>query len=105
MTKAGETYTDEYRVIRPDGSVVWIRDESVSMLDHAGAVVLQGVLLDITDRKSVESEMELNVSLLQANPRGNGGRHPGHRPQRQDPRFQPKVLGTMEDPRRAREVG
>ena len=66
VTKAGETYTDEYRVIRPDGTVVWISDESVSMLDHTGALVLQGVLLDITDRKSVEFEMELNMSLLQA---------------------------------------
>ena len=66
VTKAGDAYAAEYRVVRPDGSIVWISDESMSMLDREGALVLQGVLLDITDRKNVESEMESNVSLLQA---------------------------------------
>ena len=66
VAKAGYAYVAEYRVVRPDGSIVWISDEWMSMLDRDGALVLQGVLLDITDRKSVEFEMELNLSLLQA---------------------------------------
>jgi PAS domain S-box-containing protein len=66
VTIAGEAYVAEYRMVRPDGSIVWVNDESMSMLDRDGALVLQGVLLDITDRKSVEFEMELSVSLLQA---------------------------------------
>jgi len=62
----GEPYLSEYRLVRPDGSTVWIRDEAAVLLDEAGNPVLQGVLIDITDRKNTELEMESSVSSLRA---------------------------------------
>lgn len=62
----GEPYLAEYRLVRPDGSIVWVRDEAAVLNDDAGNPVLQGVLLDITDRKNAELEMESSVSSLQA---------------------------------------
>jgi PAS domain S-box-containing protein len=42
----------EYRVVRPDGSVRWIRDRGFPIKDEAGRVYrLAGIAEDITDRK------------------------------------------------------
>ena len=65
VAATGEPYLAEYRMVRPDGSIVWVRDEAVVLRD-AGESILQGVLIDITDRKNVELEMESSLSLLQA---------------------------------------
>ena len=62
----GEPYLAEYRLVRPDGSIVWVRDEAAVVTDDTGNTVLQGVLLDITDRKNAELAMESSVSSLQA---------------------------------------
>jgi two-component system cell cycle sensor histidine kinase/response regulator CckA len=62
----GEPYLAEYRIVRPDGSIVWLRDEAVVLRDDSDNPVLQGVLLDITDRKNVELGMESSVSSLRA---------------------------------------
>lgn len=66
VAATGAAYLAEYRMVRPDGSTVWVRDEAVALRDDSGNPVLQGVLLDITDRKNVELEMESSVSSLQA---------------------------------------
>jgi len=52
----GTTYLAEYRIIRPDGVVRWIHDESVYYdLDDDGRPQLaQGVMFDITERKEAE---------------------------------------------------
>jgi diguanylate cyclase (GGDEF)-like protein/PAS domain S-box-containing protein len=45
----------EYRIVRPDGSVRWLRDESVIVEDDAGVPLYrQGYLLDITARREAE---------------------------------------------------
>jgi diguanylate cyclase (GGDEF)-like protein/PAS domain S-box-containing protein len=45
----------EYRIIRPDGSLRWLRDESVVVLDDDGVPLYrQGYLLDITARREAE---------------------------------------------------
>jgi PAS domain S-box-containing protein len=62
----GEPLRTEYRLITADGRVVWIRDEAVIVSDEeAGPRLLQGFLLDITERKTAEqalrdSEAELS---------------------------------------------
>lgn len=49
----------EYRLISRDGSVVWVRDEAASAGDVCeGTGLRAGVLLDITDRKRYEEELE-----------------------------------------------
>ena len=66
VAATGEPYLAEYRMVRPDGEVVWVRDEAVVLCDEAGGPLLQGVLIDITQRKQSELEMESSVSSLQA---------------------------------------
>ena len=53
------TYDEEYRIVRPDGSMRWIRDRAFPIHDSAGAVWrIAGIADDITDRKNTEEELE-----------------------------------------------
>jgi diguanylate cyclase (GGDEF)-like protein/PAS domain S-box-containing protein len=48
----------EYRIVRPDGSERWVRDESVVVPSPEGAPLYrQGYLLDITPRKQAEDRL------------------------------------------------
>ena len=62
VAATGEPFLAEYRIVRPDGTIVWVRDEAIVLRDDAAGPVLQGVLLDITDRKQVELEIESSVT-------------------------------------------
>jgi two-component system sensor kinase FixL len=51
-------HSEEYRIVRPDGSVRWIRDRAFPIRDSAGAVIrMVGIAEDITDRRQLESEI------------------------------------------------
>ena len=51
----GVKYRCEYRLLRADGRVVWVLDEAVVVHDGEGRPVgVQGVALDITERKQAE---------------------------------------------------
>jgi len=48
-------FVSEYRLVRHDGRVVWIRDHAVLVRDHDGEPAYwQGVMFDITDLKQTE---------------------------------------------------
>jgi PAS domain S-box-containing protein len=48
-------WSAEYRFIRPDGTVVWVHDESTFLHDENGNdTFLQGVMFDITEQKLAE---------------------------------------------------
>ncbi len=48
----------EYRIVRPDGSVVWFRDDAALICDDDGRPLYwQGVAFDITDRKRAEESL------------------------------------------------
>jgi len=50
-------YREEYRILRPDGSVRWIRDRAFPIKDEAGIVYrLVGVAEDITERRKLEEQ-------------------------------------------------
>ena len=49
---------DEYRMLHRDGSIVWVRDEAALVAEPDGRNRWHGVILDITDRKRAESELE-----------------------------------------------
>jgi diguanylate cyclase (GGDEF)-like protein/PAS domain S-box-containing protein len=49
---------DEYRMLHRDGSIVWIRDEAALVPEDGGEARWHGVMLDITDRKLAEAELE-----------------------------------------------
>ena len=56
--RAGEPFTLEYRMIRPDGSIVWIRDQGSVVKDEAGEpAYVQGLYEDISEQKRLESEL------------------------------------------------
>ncbi|HWF33430.1 MAG TPA: EAL domain-containing protein [Solirubrobacteraceae bacterium] len=49
---------DEYRIRHRDGSTVWVRDEAALIAGADGRLRWHGVMLDITDRKLAELEIE-----------------------------------------------
>jgi PAS domain S-box-containing protein len=80
MRASGEPLRTEYRLRTADGGLVWVRDEAVIVTDREGnPSLLQGFMLDITERKTAEqalrdSEAELSrqkayaEELLQLSP-------------------------------------
>jgi diguanylate cyclase (GGDEF)-like protein/PAS domain S-box-containing protein len=56
--RTGEPLRAEYRMLARDGSEVWVRDEAFALPDDAsGHQVSQGLLVDTTDRKRLESQL------------------------------------------------
>ncbi len=57
-TSQGREYDHEYRIVRPDGSIRWIRDRCFPVKDETGQVYrLVGIAEDITVRKLAEEEI------------------------------------------------
>jgi PAS domain S-box-containing protein len=55
--KSGD-YDEEYRIIRPDGALRWIRDRAFPVRNEAGEVYrIAGIAEDITERKRLEREV------------------------------------------------
>lgn len=58
-------FTNTYRIVRPDGSIRWIRDRSFPIRDSYGNVVrVAGIAEDITELKLVEKRLQDNESRL-----------------------------------------
>ncbi len=57
--QTGQPLQAEYRMLGRDGTEVWVRDEAYGMPDktQSGRQVSQGFLVDITDRKRLESKL------------------------------------------------
>ena len=54
-TTDGEPFLAEYRLLRKDGTYVWVHDESVAIWNDAGQISRwQGILMDITPLKQAE---------------------------------------------------
>ncbi|WP_306058522.1 PAS domain S-box protein [Natronococcus wangiae] len=64
-------YDEEYRVVRPDGEVRWVRDRAVPIRDEDGDVYrVVGIASDVTDQRAVERELrerERELSTLMSN--------------------------------------
>jgi diguanylate cyclase (GGDEF)-like protein/PAS domain S-box-containing protein len=55
---SGEPFSEEYRLLAKDGSVVWVRDEAVLLRNEAGEPLYwHGVLVDVTDRMEAEEAL------------------------------------------------
>ena len=60
-------YDEEFRIIRPDGSLRWLRDRSFPMHDEAGAFTgVAGIAEDITERKHAEQAVHAHKARLDA---------------------------------------
>jgi PAS domain S-box-containing protein len=60
-----EPNTIEYRMIRADGSTVWVRDASTHVLDDDGRpLYVQGFWTDITERKHLEDTLRAREAEL-----------------------------------------
>ncbi len=51
-------YDEEYRIVRPDGAIRWIRNSAVPVKDNSGRCYrVAGIAEDITDRKQAEEQI------------------------------------------------
>ncbi len=57
--RTGEPLRAEYRMLARDGAEVWVRDEAYAVADdtQSGRRTSQGLLIDTTDRKRLESRL------------------------------------------------
>ncbi|UCD27879.1 MAG: PAS domain S-box protein, partial [Planctomycetota bacterium] len=55
----GDIYDEEYRIIRPDGTIRWIRDRGYPIRDENGQVYrVAGIAQDITERKRADEALQ-----------------------------------------------
>ena len=60
----GAPFRAEYRLVRADGAVVWVQDESLVVRDDQGeALFTQGYLLDVTEKKQAELHLLAEQSV------------------------------------------
>lgn len=61
-----DNFESEYRVVRPDGEVIWVRERSKSRLKKDGRVKLTlGVVQDITEKRNYEQNLESAKNSLE----------------------------------------
>jgi PAS domain S-box-containing protein len=64
--ETGEPFSTEYRLLAKSGRVVWFRDEARVVYDPEGQFLfLQGLALDITERKRAEDALRQTTQTLQ----------------------------------------
>jgi len=57
--ESGETFVHEYRLRTKDNQIKWVLEQGCSVLDEStGEIFLDGFIMDITERKSLEHDLE-----------------------------------------------
>ncbi len=57
-SQAAGAYDEEYRIVRPDGTIRWIRDRAFPVRDGGGRVVrVAGVAEDVTEKRQLEAQL------------------------------------------------
>jgi PAS domain S-box-containing protein len=54
----GEKFQAEYRIIRKDGRVIWVSDTAVVVPGSDSHPLMEGIIVDITDRKQLEGQLQ-----------------------------------------------
>ena len=61
----GEAFSEEYRLVQPDGSIRWVMAEGRAMRGEGGAMVrFPGIAFDITQRKAAEEAARATTEEL-----------------------------------------
>ncbi|RSC27909.1 bifunctional diguanylate cyclase/phosphodiesterase [Pseudomonas putida] len=58
-TAAGRDHSLDYRVIRADGHILWVRN-IVSMIEHGHKPLMRGLMIDISETKRTEDALRLS---------------------------------------------
>ena len=58
QSRLGQEHAFEYRMIRKDGGVVWVRDLTTVDQRDGQIIGLRGVLIDVSDRKAAERDTQ-----------------------------------------------
>jgi len=54
----GRAFQAEYRVARKDGRIVWMSDSAVVLRGSDGMPLMEGIIVDITERKQLEGQLQ-----------------------------------------------
>jgi PAS domain S-box-containing protein len=54
----GQPFQAEYRITRKDGKVIWVSDNAVVVRGSDSHPVMEGLIVDITDRKALENQLQ-----------------------------------------------
>jgi PAS domain S-box-containing protein len=64
--QAAGGYEIEYRIMRPDGAVRWVRDRAFPVRNAQGKVCrIAGVAEDITERKQTQQTLQMQAAILE----------------------------------------
>ena len=54
----GERFQADYRLVRKDGSIIWVSDTAVVVSGSDKHPVMEGIIVDITERKLLENQLQ-----------------------------------------------
>jgi len=57
-SQRGQRYQAEYRIVRKDGAVIWVSDTAVVASGSDSHPVMEGIIVDITERKLLENQLQ-----------------------------------------------
>src|SRR5579871_523448 len=55
---AGMAFQAEYRLMRKDGRLIWVSDSAVVVQGTDGTPVMEGIIVDVTERKQLEGQLQ-----------------------------------------------
>jgi diguanylate cyclase (GGDEF)-like protein/PAS domain S-box-containing protein len=67
-TKALRNHEFEYRMISAKGEIIWLRDIVSLVIEKGKVVEMLGFMIDITQRKKAEEELELSAKVFAQSP-------------------------------------
>jgi len=60
----GKKFEIEYRIQHADGHWVWLRDRSISIHEHQGEFIIEGIATDITELRHAKERIETKNNRL-----------------------------------------